>query len=121
MNDHQGPVVRIIAFVPDLMDRSRFPAAVEFVAEGGLEEASVDLQDADLVVVDLSRLTSLDVLDGLVGERGGPRRDASSVLGFAPHVDGELADAARSRGCTVYARSVFFRRLVELLAERPAE
>lgn len=112
--------MRIIAFVPDLMDRSRFPAAVEFVAEGGLASASPDLATADLVVVDLSRLASLDILTELVGS-GSELRAAAPVLGFAPHVDGELAALARSLGCTVYARSVFFKRLPELLGGTPRE
>lgn len=113
--------MRIIAFVPDLMDRSRFPAAVEFVAEGGLASASPDLATADLVVVDLSRLASLDILVELVGNGSELGGAAAPVLGFAPHVDGELAAHARSLGCTVYARSVFFKRLSELLGGDPRE
>jgi hypothetical protein len=96
----------IVAFVPDLMDRSKVAAAgeVAFVARAGDLHGTV----ADVVVVDLSRPGVLEVLPALAGKR---------VIGFASHIDRPLLDAARAAGCTeVLARSAFFSRLAELLA-----
>lgn len=104
-----------MAYVPDLMDRSRIAAPgveVTFVKS----PASLTGVGADLVIVDLGRPGVLDVLGGL-DQRAVP------VIGFASHVDRDLMAAARGAGCThVLARSAFFKRVGELLAgeERPA-
>ena len=88
---------RVVAYVPDLMDRSRL-TGVTFVATPG-ELASAD---ADVVLVDLSRPGVLDVLPA-VAERV-PR-----IVGFGSHVDTKLLAAARAAGCTeVLPRSRFF-------------
>ena len=92
--------MRVAAFVPDLMDRSRISAAAEghdvvFV------RAAPDLEgvEADLVVVDVGRPGVLDVVPRL----GVP------VIGFGSHVDRDLLAAATAAGCTrVLARSAFF-------------
>ena len=100
----EAPLVRrIAAYVPDLMDRSRFGGieGVEFVA------APADLAgvEADVVVVDLSRPGVLDSLPAGV-----------RTIGFGSHVDRELLAAARAAGCEeVMPRSEFFRRINELL------
>jgi hypothetical protein len=98
---------RVAAYVPDLMDRSRIAApgaAVTFVRSPQELVGAA----ADLVVVDLGRPGVIDV----IGQMSVP------VIGFASHVDRELLAAARSAGCgTVLARSVFFGRVSELLAE----
>ncbi len=95
----------ILAFVPDLMDRSKVAAAgtVTFVQQ----PADLTGQPADLVIVDLSRPGVLDALPDLAGTR---------VIGFASHVDRALMDAARAAGCTeVLARSVFFSRVADIV------
>ncbi len=98
---------RIVAYVPDLMDRSRVTASgktITFV--GNLAELPAAAVDADLVVVDLTRPGVLDVVPTLAGP----------VIGFANHTERELMDSARAAGCTtVLARSAFFSRLSELL------
>ncbi len=98
----------IVAYVPDLMDRSRVAAAtsaVTFVAHVASLPAAA--AEADLVVVDLTRPGVLEMLATL----GGP------VIGFANHTERDLMDSARAAGCTtVLARSAFFSRLSELLA-----
>jgi hypothetical protein len=96
----------VVAFVPDLMDRSKVAAAgaVTFV------QSAEDLRgrDADLVIVDLSRPGVLEVLGSIA---------SSKIVGFASHVDRPLLEAARAAGCTeVMARSAFFSRLADLLA-----
>jgi hypothetical protein len=95
---------RVVAYVPDLMDRSRLGGSVNFVrAPAELVAASVG---ADLVLVDLGRPGVLEVLSSI----GAP------TIGFASHVDRELIDAARVAGCgEVLARSAFFSRLPRLL------
>ncbi len=105
--------MRVVALVADLMDRSRLGAAaspsteVVFVsAPDGLAQAA---GGADLVVVDLTRPGALDALEALDGA-------GTRVVGFGPHVEGDLLDAARRAGCDeVLPRSRFFARLPELL------
>ncbi len=99
---------RIVAYVPDLMDRSKVAAAgkeVTFVnTPADLPAAAAE---ADLVVVDLTRPGVVEMVAGLAGP----------VVGFANHTERELMDSARKAGCsTVLARSAFFSRLSELLA-----
>jgi hypothetical protein len=89
----------VVAFVPDLMDRSRLSAAV---ADVRFVRAAGDLVDADasVVVVDLGRPGVVDVLPRLAGVR---------VVGFGSHVDRATLDAAKASGCdVVLARSAFF-------------
>ena len=98
----------VVAYVPDLMDRSKVAAAhpgVTFVGRpGALTEAAAG---ADLVVLDLSRPGVLAVLP-LAARR---------TIGFASHVDTDTLDAAAAAGVEVMARSVFFRKVQELLTE----
>jgi hypothetical protein len=103
---------RIVAFVPDLMDRSKVAAA----AVGRVRFADtpstlvVSAVDADLVVVDLARDGVLDAIPDVAGL--GVR-----VIGFGRHDDRELLDEAHALGCQqVLARSAFFGRIGELLA-----
>jgi hypothetical protein len=99
---------RVVAYVPDLMDRSRLGAvgSVEFV--GSPADLPAAAYGADLVVVDLARPGVLDVLPQIT----------AATIGFGSHVDGALLQAARDAGCQeVLARSAFFsRRLRDLLA-----
>lgn len=119
-------MTRVVAFVPDLMDRSKVAAAagdrVVFVATTAALEAAlgpgadVDADGGsgpvDLVVVDLGRPGVLDVLGQRAHLEPRPR-----VIGFGSHVDRDLLAAARSAGCDeVLARSTFFGRLGDLLA-----
>jgi len=98
------PPARVVAFVPDLMDRSRLGRlgdveVVHVAGPGALAEVATD---EDLVVVDLSRP---GVLAALADVRG-------QVVGFASHVDTELLEAARAVGCgEVLPRSRFFATL----------
>lgn len=94
-----------LAYVPDLMDRSRLNGlAVTFVAS---PDELLDAGSDDTVVVDLGRPGVLDVL---------ARVDAARTIGFGSHVDKALLDQARQAGCDdVMPRSDFFRRARELL------
>jgi hypothetical protein len=97
--------VRVAAYVPDLMDRSKLAAVpgVEFVPDPRL---LVEVE-ADVVVVDLSRPGVLEVLSQLSHVR---------TIGFGSHVDLATLDAARDAGCDlVLPRSVFFSRLPGVL------
>lgn len=89
-----------LAYVPDLMDRSRLSGHdVEFVRDlDDLVERGVG---AALVIVDLGRPTVLPAATTLVG--AGVR-----VVGFAPHVDDDLRAAAAAGGVEVLPRSRFF-------------
>jgi DNA-binding NarL/FixJ family response regulator len=91
----------IVAFVDDLMDRSRVRAAlgddVRFARDAG------DAREAEVVLVDLAR--HADVLEAL--RRAAPN---ARVVAFGPHVDDAALDAARAAGAdAVLPRSRFFR------------
>ncbi len=111
----------IVAFVPDLMDRSKVSAAASGRASfvGRVEDlvAAVDSATAasgraPLVVVDLGRPGIADVLPALAALEPRP-----TVLGFGSHVDREqLAEARRAGADRVLARSAFFADLAGLLA-----
>jgi len=95
---------RIVAYVPDLMDRSKIDnaATVEVVFVGDLADLVAEAAASDLVVVDLGRPGVLDVLPDVTGL--GVR-----TIAFGAHVDRELMDAGRAAGCDqVFARSAFF-------------
>jgi len=102
--------IRIAAYVPDLMDRSKVAAAgdVTFVSSAA---ALADVAaDADVVVVDLMRPGVLEALPTL----------STRVIGFARHTEPALMAAAKAAGCdVVLARSAFFSRLDDLLAGDP--
>jgi hypothetical protein len=100
-------VSRIVAYVPDLIDRSKVAAAGDatFVSRPG--ELAALGPEADVVVVDLTRPGVVEVLAGLQGR----------VIGFANHTSRAVMDAARAAGCEqVLPRSEFFSRIEELLA-----
>jgi len=95
--------VKVVALVPDLMDRSRVRAAVPEVA------FVTDLRgvEADVVLVDVGR-------PGVLEQLGAVR--AGRIVGFGAHVDHDRLADALAAGCTeVHPRSVFFRRLAALL------
>ena len=102
--------MNVVAYVPDLMDRSKVSGAAPgatFVATPGALAAAA--AGADVAVVDLGRAGVLEVLPALTAT--GVR-----VVGFGSHVDRDTLDAARAAGCTeVLPRSAFFRDLPALL------
>jgi hypothetical protein len=107
-------VVAVLAYAPDLMDRSKITAAagreVVFVPSPPDLPGGARVSGVGVVVVDLSRPGVLEVLAEVAST--GVR-----LIGFGSHVDRELLDAAGRAGCTeVMARSAFFHRLPELLA-----
>jgi hypothetical protein len=105
----ESDTASLVAYVPDLMDRSRLEIAgqsagltVAFVSDPE-DLASAVGRGAGLVVVDLARAGVLEVL---------PRLGSAHTVGFASHVDTALLDAARQAGCDeVLPRSAVFRRL----------
>ena len=108
------PSRRVLAFVPDLMDRSRLSALprvdVRFV--GAADELATLSSGwaADIVVVDLGRRGVIEALrtGGINGR----------VVGFGSHVDSETLDAARAAGCDeVLPRSRFFADPAKHLAD----
>lgn len=93
-------MTRVVAFVDDLMDRSKVVAAVpqcEFV------RAAADCADADVVVVDLARHA-----DAVAAARA--VAPTARLVAFGPHVDDRLLATARADGAdVVLPRSQFFR------------
>ncbi|MDQ1392380.1 MAG: hypothetical protein QOF30_1357 [Acidimicrobiaceae bacterium] len=99
-----------VAYVPDLMDRSKVSSAgpVTFVARPADLPAAAE--GAALVVVDLSRPGVLEVLASI----------AAPTIGFGRHDDRERLAAATAAGCDrVLARSAFFSQVAQLLAPPP--
>jgi hypothetical protein len=99
----------LVAYVPDLMDRSRVEMAsrtagrsVEFLPRP--EDLAVAVErGASFVLIDLAHAGVLEVL---------PRLRRAHTVGFASHVDKVLLAAAREAGCDeVLPRSAVFRRL----------
>ncbi len=92
----------IVAHVPNLFDRSRFQGKATFVETP--DEARA--HNPELLIVDLDRCDDAE----------GFRIDGATVIGFGPHVDSALHQRAADCGYNeVLPRSVFFKRLPELL------
>ncbi|HEX4538684.1 MAG TPA: hypothetical protein VH112_00435 [Acidimicrobiales bacterium] len=83
-------MTRTVAFVPDLMDRSRLTGTPGLELIDRLEDLPDAAVGAQLVLIDLSRTGALDVV---------PMLAPTPVVGFASHVDRELLEAARRAGC----------------------
>lgn len=101
--------MRIVAFIPDLIDRSRVTTVeptTEFVDQPA--QLAAASRGADLVLVDLTRDGAVAGLDGVACRR---------VVGFANHTAKEAMESARRAGAVAMARSEFFIRLEELIFE----
>lgn len=99
-------MTRIVAYVPDLMDRSKVAAAAPGTSFVSRPE-DLAAEHGDLYVVDLMRPGVLEVLASLPGR----------VIGFARHTEPDLMKSARAGGCdTVLARSAFFVQIESLLS-----
>ncbi|MGQ0744737.1 MAG: hypothetical protein ACT4OS_10475 [Acidimicrobiales bacterium] len=96
------PPVEVVAYVPDLMDRSRMTAAgpVSFVRRPQ-ELAEVG---ADVYVVDLNRPGAGAVAVDLATRRAGQAR----IIGFTNHTDRATLAEAASNGVESMPRSAFF-------------
>ena len=100
-------MTRVVAYVPDLMDRSKVAAAGDCIFVSRPSDLAALSAEADVVVVDLTKPGVVDVL---------PDLDAR-IIGFANHTSRDVIDAARAAGCEqVLPRSDFFARIDELLA-----
>ncbi len=105
----------MVAYVPDLMDRSRISASLPGTTFVARPEALVQASapGSELVVVDLERPGVFEVLPAVVAT--GVR-----VVGFGSHVDRATLEAAARAGCTAMPRSQFFRSLGDLADPPPA-
>jgi hypothetical protein len=119
----------VIAYVPDLMDRSKLQGVpgvgVRFVARpAALPAAVADGGPGAVVVVDLARPGALDAVRAVRAADAGARAGAGPavrIIGFGSHVDRELLAAGLAAGCDAsLPRSAFFGRLADVLAGRPA-
>src|SRR5215210_598578 len=99
---------KIVAYVPDLLDRSKVAAGgeVTFVSKPDQLAEAAASSGAELVVVDLTRPGVVEV----VGHMPVP------VIGFANHTRRDLIEEATAAGASrVMSRSAFFARLDEML------
>lgn len=83
-------MTRVVAFVPDLMDRSRLAGTPGLEIADRLEDLPGAATGAQLVLIDLSRPGALEIVPSLA---------PTPVVGFASHVDRGLLEAARRAGC----------------------
>lgn len=98
---------RIVAYTPDVMDRSKVAAAGDCVFVSRPDALTALSATADVIVVDLTRPGVVEVLPSLQGR----------VVGFANHTSRDVMEAARAAGCAeVLPRSDFFARIDELLS-----
>jgi hypothetical protein len=106
-------MIRIVAYVPDLMDRSKVAAAAPeatFCHAPAELVATAREQGAVLAVVDLSRDGVLDAVSELAAT-------GVASVGFGSHVEGDLLERARRAGCDrVLTRAAFFRQTGEVLS-----
>jgi DNA-binding NarL/FixJ family response regulator len=92
--------VNVVAYVTDLMDRSKVQSAIEGVVFTRDPATAVG---ADVVVVDLARFA-----DAVAALRA--QAPEARIVAFGPHVDDALLAGARRDGAdVVMARSQFFR------------
>lgn len=99
--------MRVVAFVPDLIDRSRIVSVVEDAKFVDSVDALVPASaEADIVLVDISRDGTVEALRRLKCHR---------VVGFTNHTDKAGMEGARAAGAVPMARSDFFIGLEELL------
>ena len=90
--------MKVVAYVPDLMDRSKVASAAPGAQFVNRAEDLVGVE-ADLVVLDLTRPGAIDVL---------PKLTASTV-GFCRHTMRDVIAEAEAAGCDrVLVRSEFF-------------
>ncbi len=104
----------VVAWVPDLMDRSRLSGnpAIRFVHEAS--ELLAEAGPADTVVVDLGRPAVLGVVTDLAARPADIR--PKSIVGFAGHLERDLLRLASEAGCDrVLARSAFFKMAPSML------
>jgi hypothetical protein len=93
---------RVLAYVPDLMDRSKLAVLPDEVVFVRALDALGAAEPGDVVLLDISRGSLPDLADGV------------RSIGFGSHVDDDARDAARAAGVDeVLPRSVFFRRLAQ--------
>jgi CheY-like chemotaxis protein len=104
----------VLALCANLMDRSRLEAAVPGVVVVRDAQAALEaVATSDVVVIDLAHPDALDVIAATAA--CGVR-----AVAYGAHVDREGLAAAMRAGCDrVLARSAFFARPVDYIAERP--
>ncbi|HUR79084.1 MAG TPA: hypothetical protein VMZ22_14135 [Acidimicrobiales bacterium] len=100
-----------VAYVPDLLDRSRFNAVPNLivVTTAAAIDSIAGLGPGDVVAVDLAR-------EGALAAAGRAAARGATVYGFASHVDTDTLKAAKAEGVNAMARSAFFGRVNELFA-----
>jgi CheY-like chemotaxis protein len=101
----------VVAFVPDLMDRSRLGGcgvSIEFAqSTDALVARSVEPGGSDeLVLVDLDRPGVMEAVRAIHQSKPGR---PPIVVGFSHHAQNENHAVAEEAGCRVVTRAAFFR------------
>ncbi|WP_041328364.1 response regulator [Rubrobacter xylanophilus] len=119
--ERPGREKRVLAAVDDLLFRSRIQKAAEalglraeFPRRREALLKSLRSSPPDLLILDLDspRFRPLELL-----EEAGEELAGVEVVGFVPHVRGDLAAAARRAGCgRVMARGAFAEQLPSVLS-----
>jgi AmiR/NasT family two-component response regulator len=98
--------MKVVAFVPDLMDRSRFPRGTDVTFVRTADELAEAATDAELVIVDMSRAGAFEAIEALKDVRR---------IGFTNHENTELIQRANEAGVEAMARSRFFSHIALIL------
>jgi hypothetical protein len=100
--------VKVVAYVPDLMDRSRFgQVAAETTFVNDPNELAAVSTDTDVAIADLGRPGSLEALMAAKSAR---------KIGFVSHENSEMLQRAASEGIEAMARSRFLPRIAQIVA-----
>ncbi len=114
-------VVEDIFFLAKIQQTARqLGLAVEAVQPDALK-ARLEDENAAAVLLDLNHRSgkAISLIESL---KGGPSTRSVPVIAFLSHVQGELAQAARSAGCDrVMARSAFSQQLATILRDLSKE
>lgn len=119
---------RVLAAVEDLLFRSKISSTADSLGvEAAFPRNGKKLLEAareappDLLVLDLAsdRYDPMALLEALKSDE---RTRNVPVVGYLPHVRGDLAVAARERGCDrVLARSAFVENLEGIIGGEPGD
>jgi hypothetical protein len=100
--------VKIVAYVPDLMDRSRFDSVEGEKVFIGTPAGFDKTGSEDIAVADIGRAGALDALTNTTSSRR---------VAYVSHVDTDAIAQAKAAGVEVFPRSRFFSRIGEILGQ----
>lgn len=99
-------MTRVVALVSDLFFRTKIEGAA---AQAGLDVDFAAPEGANLVLIDLDAFGVAAVSQARTSSPG------ARIVGFCAHANTDLLAQARQAGCEAMPRSLFFKRLPDIL------